>query len=72
MISAPSAAFGLVHRWTDHTLNRTGEARAERVARRAWTGLRIVNELAQGQGGASMSFVKDMVPSLVVFGLVMR
>ncbi|MFV5992717.1 ATP-binding protein [Streptomyces sp. NPDC056231] len=28
MISAPSAALGLVYRWTDHTLNPTGEARA--------------------------------------------
>ncbi|MER7000724.1 ATP-binding protein [Streptomyces sp. NPDC000410] len=27
MISAPSAALGLVYRWTDHTLNPTGEAR---------------------------------------------
>ncbi|MBW1597943.1 ATP-binding protein [Streptomyces sp. JJ38] len=28
MISAPSAALGLVYRWTDHTINPTGEARA--------------------------------------------
>ncbi|MFI9616799.1 ATP-binding protein [Streptomyces sp. NPDC052023] len=28
MISAPSAALGLVYRWTDRTLNPTGEARA--------------------------------------------
>ncbi|MCZ7460593.1 ATP-binding protein [Streptomyces sp. WMMC940] len=28
MISAPSAALGLVYRWTDHTLNPTGEVRA--------------------------------------------
>ncbi|MFE2559198.1 ATP-binding protein [Streptomyces sp. NPDC059352] len=28
MISAPHVALGLVYRWTDHTLNPTGEARA--------------------------------------------
>ncbi|MDQ1006671.1 anti-sigma regulatory factor (Ser/Thr protein kinase) [Streptomyces sp. V4I23] len=28
MISAPSAAPGLVYRWNDHTINPTGEARA--------------------------------------------
>ncbi|MFC8276436.1 ATP-binding protein [Streptomyces sp. NPDC057271] len=28
MISAPYVALGLVYRWTDHTLNPTGEARA--------------------------------------------
>ncbi|MFD3352684.1 ATP-binding protein [Streptomyces fradiae] len=28
MISASSAALGLVYRWTDHTINPTGEARA--------------------------------------------
>ncbi|PIB02730.1 MULTISPECIES: ATP-binding protein [Streptomyces] len=28
MISAPSATLGLVYRWTDHTLNPTGEVRA--------------------------------------------
>ncbi|MDK1348289.1 ATP-binding protein [Streptomyces sp. 378] len=28
MISAPSTALGLVYRWTDHTINPTGEARA--------------------------------------------
>ncbi|MDW4910281.1 ATP-binding protein [Streptomyces sp. ADMS] len=28
MINAPSAALGLVYRWTDHTINPTGEARA--------------------------------------------
>lgn len=28
MISAPSAFLGLVYRWTDHTINPTGEARA--------------------------------------------
>ncbi|WJY50114.1 ATP-binding protein [Streptomyces chengbuensis] len=28
MISAPSAALGLVYRWTDNTINPTGEARA--------------------------------------------
>ncbi|MEU8571213.1 ATP-binding protein [Streptomyces pathocidini] len=27
MISAPSAVLGLVYRWTDHTINPTGEAR---------------------------------------------
>ncbi|MGV9875205.1 ATP-binding protein [Streptomyces cellulosae] len=28
MISTPSATLGLVYRWTDHTLNPTGEVRA--------------------------------------------
>lgn len=28
MISEPSAAIGLVYRWTDHAVNPTGEARA--------------------------------------------
>ncbi|WP_406133234.1 ATP-binding protein [Streptomyces zaomyceticus] len=28
MISAPYVALGLVYRWTDHTINPTGEARA--------------------------------------------
>ncbi|MGW0825527.1 hypothetical protein [Streptomyces sp. NPDC002845] len=28
MISEPSAALGRVYRWTDHTINPTGEARA--------------------------------------------
>ncbi|MFI5690019.1 ATP-binding protein [Streptomyces sp. NPDC051636] len=37
MISAPSAAPGLVYRWTDNTINPTGEARA--VLRRVLKGL---------------------------------
>ncbi len=28
MIRAPYVALGLVYRWTDHTLNPTGEVRA--------------------------------------------
>ncbi|MEU6485968.1 ATP-binding protein [Streptomyces sp. NPDC046887] len=46
MISAPSAALGLVYRWTDHTLHPTGEARA--VLRRVLKDLGLSGDLVSG------------------------
>ncbi|ATW48248.1 ATP-binding protein [Streptomyces sp. NPDC054802] len=43
MISVPSTALGLVYRWTDHTANPTGEARA--VLRRVLKDLRLSGDV---------------------------
>ncbi|MGW9024606.1 ATP-binding protein [Streptomyces sp. NPDC055722] len=52
MISTPSATLGLVYRWTDHTLNPTGEVRA--VLRRVLKDLGLSGNVI-GDGALAVS-----------------